>query len=146
MVFNRKGGTGYGSSYPGDFDDMSWYDGSPFHFKEIFWPALKQPFNLGETQYHRLEATWYYFLLFKGHQVYEFHSYYEWYIEDFSTAATNEQIKEIVLLSHEYLAKCFETRRKEHKILPAISVLSDSAIEQSTDRLLELLLDLLPSE
>ena len=131
MIFTQKGGTGYGSSYSGTFENLSWYDGSPFEWRRFIYPIVKETIDIDNIQQRRLEITWYFYVFFKGNEVYQFHSYYEYYISQLDIMPSADQLHDIVLKSHEYLMKSFEGRRKEHNLLPPITPLSSEAIEQS---------------
>ena len=67
MIFDKLVSTGSGNSYaPINFEDMKWFDGTPFTFRAILYPLIKNAANYDEDKRKRLELTWYYWIFFKG--------------------------------------------------------------------------------
>lgn len=132
MQFSRMISNGSGSSHVQlNFDDLRWYDGTPFQFQKSFQPTIKE--NI-------LDITWYHFIYFKGGQLFKFHSYSQAQISDDEIAPTDEQIKELIIISHKHLQQWFEERRGEYVILPPIQDISPDAIEKTVPLLKEVLL------
>ena len=142
MKFTIKGGSGSGSNYPGNFEDLSWYDGSPFRWGKFMRPALRKALDFETNQDIKLEANWFYKVFFKGSEIYNFHTYFEYCISEVDTPPTDQQLRDVIKKSHEYLVMLFNERRKEHPILGEISPLPEEAILQTVDHLRQVLLDL----
>lgn len=136
MKIQLKGHTGSGSSHvPLNFINLGWYDNTPFNFRTNLIPVLKRPDHNDILQRVQLELTWKHWIIFKGKELFEFHSYSEYYLSETSIEATIEQLENIIIESYSYLKKSFEERRKEFYIFEEMKDLDESAIFQSVSQL-----------
>ncbi|SRR5260221_1143842 len=141
MQFDKVVPSGSGSSHvPINFEDMSWFDGTPFKFKKILHPTVKEAANYETDKRKRLELVWYYWILFKGSELFQFHSYSQTCISEEETEPTNEQLKELIITSYKHLQRWFEERRTEYLIFQPIEDISPDTIEQTVHQLKEVLL------
>lgn len=141
MKFQLKGHTGSGSAHaPINFDSLHWYDHTPLQFRTTLYPVLKKPEPFDTEKRKRLELTWYHWIFYKGSELFQFHSYSEYFISEPEITPTPEQLKEMVIDSHNYLRQSFEERRKEFFIFEPLEQISEDTIQQTANQLHSFLL------
>ena len=141
MKLIPNGADGYGSTHvQANFDDFSWYDKNYIQFKSFFNPVIRQAADFEIDKSPRLTTMWYYYIFFKGAEVYQFHSSKDFMITEIDTPSTDEHIREVIEFSHKALIRNFENRRKEIPVFDSILPVSEEVIEETVPLLREVLL------
>ena len=137
MQFDTLRTSGSGSSHVAlNFQDMGWYDHTPFTYRTVMHPYLREPSKHWGEGRERLDLTWHHWIFFKGAEVFRFHSYSETYISEKEIAPTLEQLAELVGNSFKQLQSNWEERRGEYFILPAVPDISPDTIQQTAFQLM----------
>ncbi len=141
MKFDIVDTSGSGSSHtPINFENMSWYDSTPFEFRTILTPAFKEPGIYDNDKRKKLDLNWHHWIFFKGSELFMFHSYSHSYVTDEETLPTIDQLKLLIIKSFSHLQKSFDERRKEFNVLPVIGDLSQDTVEHTVFQLLAIFL------
>lgn len=136
MKIELKRHTGSGSSHvPLNFTNLTWYDNTPFNFRTNLIPVLKKADPLDKLQRVQLELIWKHWIFFKGSELFEFHSYSEYYLSETDIPAASEQLVDIIKQSHAYLKNAFKERRKEFYIFEPMTDLDEDTIQQTVSQL-----------
>jgi hypothetical protein len=140
MKFIRIGIDGSGSSHtPLTLQENHIVGSGKLQHYKFFAPAIRKTSVLNPDRRPTLEIQWKYFIVYVDVQLYEFHAYNDFDIEEQEIPATNEQLEEIVRITHKYLVKTFEEKRIEFPVFPPIEEISVNAIHDTAEMLREAL-------
>ncbi|WP_276501940.1 hypothetical protein [Terrimonas pollutisoli] len=141
MKFTPSSSDGFGSSHtPSNFEDLSWFDKTHIRHRTIFRPYIKKPAEFEIDKNPKLDTMWYYYIFFRGVEIYQFHSSKDFTVTEIDTPATDDDLKNIIKLTHNILRKNFEERRKEFPMFDSIGDVPLNTIEEIVPQLQEVLL------
>ncbi len=141
MKFIPLNSTGHGST--GDdpinrFNFLIW-EADNVKYEKLAQATVRFPLKGEQDQRPRIEFIWNVYLLYKGVQVYKFHAYRDFLIEETQIPETDTQLRDIIVLSHQALQTAFEERRKEYTAFKSIEGVSEEMIQKIVPLLREVL-------
>jgi hypothetical protein len=141
MKFINYGSSGFGSSHtPIALEDLSRFETDNIKYWKAFHPVIRKPLDFERDKNLKIDSTWHFYIFYGGVEIFRFKSYHDFGIIEMESPIDNEELKKIVLVSHDTLRNRFEEIREEFPIFAAIGEISDDTIQRTADQLREVLL------
>ena len=131
MKFTPESSNGYGSATSLTNEDVRQLNKSNFQYRTILYSFVRPTAEYELNKNPKLDTTWYHSIFFNGGEIYVFRSYKDFIITEADIDVTDQDIRNIIKMTHKLLIRNFEERRVEYPIFDAISEISDDTIEQT---------------